>query len=164
MPKRLQLTLFLPESVSETIEQIRQTFNPLQYALIKSHVTLCRETELSSIEAIIQNLEKLAHVSIDIDFGAPVRFSDGKGVLIPAVGANESFQQLRKKVLHGMVETPGIQEPHITLIHPRNATCTDDIFDKITSLPFPAQITFNNISLIEQELGKKWNIIWTNIR
>lgn len=42
MSHRLQLTLFVPPQQAASIEAIRQTVNPLQYALIKSHVTLCR--------------------------------------------------------------------------------------------------------------------------
>ena len=59
--KRLQLTLFIDEDKSEMIEKIRKEFNPLQFELIKSHVTLCREDELDPIEQVIQNLEKLNH-------------------------------------------------------------------------------------------------------
>jgi hypothetical protein len=44
--KRIQLTLFVGEPESVAIEHIRKMFNPLQYALIKAHVTLCRADEL----------------------------------------------------------------------------------------------------------------------
>ena len=38
--KRKQLTLFLDEDKAQSIESIRQRFNPKQYKLIKSHITL----------------------------------------------------------------------------------------------------------------------------
>jgi hypothetical protein len=74
---RIQLTLFVDKKASGAIEKIRQTFNPLQYELIKSHVTLCREDELASLEKVITNLEKLNHDTITIHFGKAVRFADG---------------------------------------------------------------------------------------
>ena len=47
---RRQLTLFVKKEDAETIEQIRQAFNPRQFELIKSHVTLCREDEIQNLE------------------------------------------------------------------------------------------------------------------
>ncbi len=160
-PKRLQLTLFIPESESRAIEKIRQTFNPAQYALIKSHVTLCREDELESLDLIRENLAQLNNNPIEIKFGPVIRFSDQKGVMIPAIGSNEAFQELRRQILKGTIETPRIQEPHITLMHPRNATCTDAIFEQIQQIPLPQSIRFMTISLIEQEIGMPWKVLKT---
>jgi hypothetical protein len=160
-PKRIQLTLFLPESESREIEQIRQTFNPAQYALIKSHVTLCREDELESLDLIRGNLAQLNSGPIEIKFGPIVRFSAQKGVMIPAIGSNEAFQALRREILKGIIETPRIQEPHITLMHPRNASCTDAIFEQIQQSTLPQRIRFKAISLIEQEIGMPWNVLET---
>ena len=47
--KRKQLTLFLEASEAESIERIRKEFNPKQFALIKSHITLCREDEIEAV-------------------------------------------------------------------------------------------------------------------
>lgn len=158
-PRRLQLTLFLDEKSAGTIERVRREFNPAQYELIKAHVTLCREHELEQIEKVIANLKNCDHQSITINFGNPTRFSDGKGVLLPGTGNLESFQQLRKKIIQRIVEAPGNQEPHITLLHPRNSTCTDEQFEQLTKIVFPTAIEFSRISLIEQEWGKKWHVL-----
>lgn len=158
-PKRHQLTLFVPELESLEIEKIRQAFNPAQFALIKSHVTLCREDELEPLDLIRENLAQLTHGPIEIEFGPIIRFSDQKGVMIPAIGDNESFQELRRQVLKGIIKTPRIQEPHITLMHPRNATCTDAIFEQIQQESMPRRIRFERISLIEQEIGMPWNVL-----
>lgn len=157
--KRIQLTLFIDENASGQIEKIRQEFNPEQYALIKTHVTLCREDELTLIEEVILNLTKCEMNSVSINFGAVTRFSDGKGVLIPAIGKNEQFQNLRKTILKGIIEEPRNHEPHITLMHPRNSTCTDSIFNKIKKMELSTKIAFTKISLIEQEDVKKWVIL-----
>jgi 2'-5' RNA ligase len=157
--KRIQLTFFIDANDAETIEKIREEFNPEQYNLIKAHVTLCREDELEQIEKVLQNLKILDCKSIIIDFKNPIRFSSKKGVLLPATGNNEQFQNLREKILHGVIENPRIHEPHITLKHPRNSVCTDKLFQQIEKYSFPKRIEFKKISLIEQETGMKWEIL-----
>jgi 2'-5' RNA ligase superfamily len=156
---RTQLTLFINEKDAKIIEKIRQKFNPKQYELIKSHVTLCREDELENIEQILYNLTHLKHNSITINFGNIICFSDKKGVLMPAVGSLESFDNLRKDILKGIIENPRIQEPHITLLHPRNAICTDEIFAAIQKYDLPNILNFSKVSLIKQEIGGKWVVL-----
>jgi 2'-5' RNA ligase superfamily len=156
---RTQLTLFINEKDAQNIEEIRQKFNPKQYALIQSHVTLCREDELENIEQILHNLSNLNHNPITINFGNIILFSDKKGVLMPAVGSLEPFENFRKYILKGITENPRIQEPHITLLHPRNATCTDEIFAEIQKYDLPNVLSFTKISMIEQEIGEKWVVL-----
>ncbi len=156
---RRQLTLFVNPKDAETIEQIRQEFNPKQFALIKSHVTLCREDEIENLKQVISNLQSLRQEEIDIEFGKAIRFDNGKGLFLPAITNNASFQALRSKVLLGLNDNQRKQEPHITLMHPRNSTCTDAIFQQIESVNLPKQIKFNKISLIEQEDGGEWKIL-----
>jgi 2'-5' RNA ligase len=155
----MQLTLFVDEYESRAIEDIRRQFNPEQYQLIKSHVTLCREDELGLFEKLMANLSALKCPPVSIDFGSVVRFSDGKGVLLPGAGNNEPFHQLRKIVLQGISEKPRNHEPHITLLHPRNATCTDELFEQIKTKKLPGKLVFNTISVIEQEAGEKWIVL-----
>lgn len=159
MQKRRQLTLFIEEKASASIEKVRQAFNPEQFALIMAHVTLCREDELQQIDKVMLHLAKLNVGSISIDFADVIRFSDGKGVLIPATADNLPFQQLREKILEGIIDKPRHHQPHITLMHPRNATCTDAIFEEIQKISFPKKIQFGKISLIEQETGQQWSIL-----
>jgi 2'-5' RNA ligase len=157
--KRIQLTLFVNEKDSKVIEEVRSKFNPIQFRIIKSHVTLCREDELLGINKVITNIENLKFSPLQLNFDKPIRFDDGKGVFLPCLDENSLFQNLRKSILKGIIKNPRIANPHITLIHPRNATCTDVIFEEINKFSFPSQLTFNKISLIEQELGKEWKII-----
>lgn len=155
---RTQLTLFVEESEAETIEKVRKEFNPLQSEIIKSHVTLCREDEIRDLEKLINNLKNLRSKSLTIQLGKIERFDKGRGVFIPAKEKNNEFQNLRKLVLKGLVEQPRNQLPHITLIHPRNATCTDDIYKQLEKVIFPTQLTFKKIYLIEQEGVSGWKI------
>ncbi|MEP7232292.1 MAG: 2'-5' RNA ligase family protein [Ginsengibacter sp.] len=156
---RRQLTLFVEEKDAENIERVRKEFNLKQSELIKSHVTLCREDEIENLEQVIANLSDLTEIDISIDFGRITRFSNGKGVLLPAQGDNIEFHELRKKILHGLTVNPRMHEPHITLMHPRNSTCTDDIFRQIKEISLPEKLKFKVISLIEQREGGAWNVL-----
>lgn len=157
--RRKQLTLFIDQSQAKAIEKIRLTFNPKQYALIKSHVTLCREDELEPLESVLRTLSSLDHAPIVLPLGPVKRFAENKGVLIPTIGEDIDFHQLRAKILTGLVDVPRIQKPHITLMHPRNSTCTDQIFDTIQQVSLPQRLRFTKISLIEQEIGKQWHTL-----
>ena len=157
--KRRQLTLFLSESCSSEIEKCREKFNSEQFKLIKAHITLCREDEIEELEKINANLNKMCFKSFDLKIGKPIRFSDNKGVLIPVVGNEVIFQNLRTEILNGVIEFPRSQKPHITIMHPRNSSCTTEIFQTITNLKFPNKLRFNKINLIEQTFGESWTIL-----
>lgn len=156
---RIQLTLFVDENKSQEIERIREEFNPKQYQLIKSHVTLCRDEELEHIEKVLLNLSRLNHHYITIKFGTIVRFSEGKGVLLPATGLNDPYYKLSEFILQGISNTTSNAAPHITLMHPRNSICTDQIFENLIKIKTPGELVFNKVSLIEQYPGCKWKTI-----
>ena len=104
MEKRIQLTLFVPEFDAREIELIREKYNPVQFALIAAHVTLCREDELLHLDQVLANLQQLKSEKIRIFFGPPRRFSEGKGVMIPAAPDNKSFHELRAKIYSALKE------------------------------------------------------------
>lgn len=156
---RRQLTLFISDQ-DEVIEKIRSEFNPVQFALIAAHVTLCRENEIEKLETVISNIQSLTlDKPLSIEFNSVERFENGKGLMITGKKKNDDFQTLRKKVLSGTQEINQHYMPHITLMHPRNSTCTDVIFDHIKGLQLPAAIDFDTISLIEQTDGERWKIV-----
>lgn len=156
---RHQLTLFVGRQDAQEIEHIRQKFNPIQQELIACHVTLCREDEIENLEIILENLRLLKMPSITIQFGQATRFEEGKGVFLPAVGESEAYHNLRQTILKNLPAPIRKPEPHITLIHPRNGTCTDEIFAEIQKITLPAQIDFDKIHLIQQINGGKWEIL-----
>lgn len=157
---RRQLTLFVDPKYAEAIESARKAFNPVQFGLIKSHVTLCREDEIAVLEPVIHHISTLELGGITIDFGPPVRFgNENSGVLLPAIGDISAFQALRSAILRGIVDQPRPSEPHITLMHPRNSTCSDSIFENIARRVFPTTIPFASISLIEQIDDGSWKVL-----
>jgi hypothetical protein len=156
---RKQLTLFISDQ-NKMIEKVRATFNPVQHQLIAAHVTLCREDEIQPLATVLRNLQTIIlNEPIRIDFEPIERFEHGKGLLMPAKTDNKAFHELRKMVLKDVIELPRIHLPHVTLIHPRNATCTDELFDQIKQYQFPTELYFNQISLIEQKNDGKWLVI-----
>lgn len=156
---RRQLTLFVDPEQANEIEQVRQRFNPIQQALIDSHVTLCREDELIEWEVVSSNLQQLVAPGITIHFGPVTRFEQGLGVMLPAKGDNEEYHSLRAKVLAGIPGPFRRPEPHITLMHPRNSSCTNELFTAIQEFRFPVSLVFKEISLIEQVNGGKWHVL-----
>lgn len=156
---RQQLTLFVNTVDAVSIENIRRKYNPIQFELISAHVTLCREDEIIDLDRILSNLYNIKKQPVSIKFGNAVRFDDGKGVLIPALDDNKEFCELRKGILDGLFNPPRIFFPHITLMHPRNSICTEPIFRQIQQNLFPEELTFNTISLIEQENAGKWKTL-----
>ncbi len=157
---RRQLTLFVEATNASAIEEVRTAFNPVQSRLINCHVTLCTEDELEELQQVISNINNVKPSAITIHFGKPVRFAESKGVLLPGIGNNTAFHSLRKLVLQKANDNPAIHEPHITLLHPRNSTCTDEVFSEIEELIFPAAIRFAKISFIEQEgENNPWKIL-----
>lgn len=158
-PIRLQLTLFVPQTQADLFETVRRRYNPEQQALIACHATLCREDELEHLDAVLDNLKNGVYPALTLDFGPIVRFSAGKGLMLSAKGPNEAYHRLRKQILRGLIGEPRLPEPHITLIHPRNATCTDEIFEKTACLDFPRAVTFQEIALIRQENGGVWEVL-----
>jgi len=155
---RRQLTLFIDGS-NDAIEKIRAEYNPKQYELIPAHVTLCREDEIEPIEDIIKRIESIdLKKPIRIEFKPVERFANGKGVQLPATNEYMEFRELRKSIL-GQINLVKEQFPHITLMHPRNSTCSDELFEKIKSQEFPTKLEFRKISLIEQKNWGKWNVL-----
>jgi 2'-5' RNA ligase superfamily protein len=156
---RKQLTLFVNQIDAMNIEVVRAKYNPQQKKLIDCHVTLCREDELFDVDKIMDNLIHLDANPLTIVLGEATRFHHAEGVLLPARGYPEAFHQLRDRVLKGSYVKPRIHEPHITLMHPRNSTCNDLIFEEIKKIRLPARTTFQTISLIGQIDEGKWEIL-----
>lgn len=157
--KRLQLILFLDAQESSPFEDIREKYNPIQHGLIDCHITLCREDELLDLNQVKINLQNLKFLPLQLEFGEPQRFSDGKGVLLPVLDETEQFQILRNRILKDIIEHPRVHKPHLTLMHPRNSTCTDVIFEEIMNVPLPSHDLFKKVSLIQQLNEEKWEIL-----
>lgn len=130
----------------------------MQASLIAAHVTLCRDDEVLEWSALQDRAHQMSEFEVSLRFGAPVR--EQNLVYLPVVGSTESFDKLRLQVLDD--ETCRIQEPHITLIHPRNGICTDATFEAIQSLfNEELNIAFRELTFIEKIGEQPWRSIQT---
>lgn len=155
---RRQLTLFISDQ-TDVIEKIRAKYNPCQYSLIAAHITLCREEEIENWEKILKNIKSISlSQPLQIKFGPVERFSEKKGLMISAKAKNQAFRELRKTVL-GFENDIKNPQAHITLMHPRNSTCTDEIFELIKRIELPTELYFDKIHVIEQRNGDPWLVV-----
>jgi len=149
---RRQASLFLPDQFQ--IEAVRFRHNPMQARLIPAHVTLVREDEVNDWEAFQAKLESLRPFEIKLSFGHPVR--EDNFVFLPIDEGHNAYQDFRRAVLCKEARS---HTPHVTLIHPRNGICTDQIFADISaSIVTPFQHTFREVMLIQQDASGVWQV------
>jgi hypothetical protein len=152
MVNRRQASLYLTNVPH--IESLRRRFDPTQARLIPTHVTLCREDEVKDWDAFRARLQSLCPFEISLEFGDPVR--EDNFVFLPVREGFNDFHAFRRALL---TDEPRIHIPHVTIIHPRNGTCTDQIFTEISESIPPLQFTFREVMLVEQEDGDVWKLI-----
>lgn len=135
---------------------MRKRFNPAQFSLIKAHVTLCRDEDVRDWSETLSRAEMIRAVDVQLRFGQPIREQDL--VYLPVVGSTEAFDQLRRDLLGE--EHRRKQEPHITLVHPRNGSCTAEQFKEICSeFADELPLRFREFTFIEQTDGGPWRNI-----
>lgn len=152
---RRQATLFL--TGVPVIDNIRERFNPAQAKLIATHVTLIREDEVDDWKTLGDRARKLSLPEIALQLGGP-RLENGL-LYLPCVGGTAEFDSLRA----GLLDSPAARQhsPHITLIHPRNGTCSDESFAAISASLEPFEHEFGEIAFIEQRNGGAWRTLET---
>lgn len=151
---RRQLTLFLPGAARAIVEPIRLRLDPLQYALIPAHVTLCRDEELPPWPLLSARLAALGRFSLSLRFGRPEQLADGC-VLLRLVQGSEPYQQLRQAMLGPAARLHGA---HITLLHPRNAKGVSCNLADLGPVLDGIDIQFNSLALIEQLGQESWRV------
>ena len=156
--KRLQLTLFVPESISGMIESVRRVVDPVQHRLIPAHVTLCREDELETFAGWRERLESLkpGEIALCLRFGR-AEPSSGHGLLLPCIEGIDRFRKLRRSILGS--DAIRDSQPHLTLAHPRNPKSAANSIELTLQLPETFEIEFPAIRLIEQVDSSPWRTI-----
>ncbi|MDX1930756.1 MAG: hypothetical protein SFV81_29805, partial [Pirellulaceae bacterium] len=135
---RRQASLFLRDQFQ--IESLRHRYNPIQARLIPAHVTLCREDEVEDWDAFRTRLEALCPFEIVLGFGAPVR--ENNFVFLPVLEGVDEFHDFRCAVL---TKDARKHVPHVTIVHPRNGICTDQIFAEIATSVSSFKYTFREV-------------------
>lgn len=151
--RRHQLTLFVPAGAEPRLEPLRQQADPVQFALIAAHVTLCREDEIAELtwSVVCDRLARAAPLTLT--FGPAQRFG-GHGILLPCLEGAAAFQALRVQALG----TSAIREPeaHLTVAHPRNPRAPGNEDALLGALAAPLTIAFREVALIEQRGARPW--------
>ena len=62
-------TLYLPLPHSVNVEALRSRFNPVQFGMIRAHVTQCREDEVSDLGSVASRLREISAVEVAMSFG-----------------------------------------------------------------------------------------------
>lgn len=153
MKIRRQLSLFVPFHKKPILEYVRSQYNPIQQKLIPAHITFARFPEFQNKEkSILEQLASLESIEIKLKILKPKRV--GKGLLLPSEDYWNHFKNSREKL--GFKNS---EDPHLTLMHPRNSECTDDLYEEICKFQFPEEITFHQIHLIEQKAEGPWSVL-----
>ncbi len=150
---RRQLTLFVPEDAAPSIERLRQQADPVQFALIAAHVTLCREDEIADLELSVLRERLASAAPLTLTFGHARRFA-AHGILLPCIDGAADFQRLRVQALGATA----IREPeaHLTVAHPRNPRAPGNQDALLSALPAPLTLVFREVALIEQRDARPW--------
>lgn len=154
---RRQITLFVPTPYRTMIDSVRRRHNPRQSELIGAHVTLCRDDEVEKWQELQERIQGLESGSFRLMFDLPKK--DGNWVGLPVLGSTSRFHDLRKRIL----DDPACREssPHITIVHPRNGTCSDQAFKNIVNSIPRMEIEFTDVSFIEQHESEPWRVLLT---
>ena len=155
MTTRRQATLYLQGDMLSTVESVRSRFNPVQSALIRAHVTLCREDEVADWRELESRLSAMKQICVSLEFGKVVK--DGNLVYLATTGPTTSFDELRSMLLASDDSIPRPHEPHVTLVHPRNGRCDDIAFNEIESQLTEFSAVFDCVTLIQQTDGGPWH-------
>ena len=155
MNERWQLSIFLTQVEVKNIEGIRSKYNPIQHDLIPAHITLARETEFLPDQQFLRKFKEVEFPRFQVGLGKAERFSEGKGVFIPIRDPEHKLTKLRALL---RIQSTDFS-PHITIMHPRNATCTDEIFEDILKVKIPGHVQISNIKLIRQQSGERWEVM-----
>lgn len=155
---RRQLSLYASGESAVAIERLRERLDPLQFALIPAHVTLCREEDLLGVSETQLDERIIGARGFVLGFGAPEAFST-HGILLPCIKGEAAFQALRSRVLGGRSERH--QSPHITLAHPRNPKATGNSLLGASELGSRTRCDFDKVHLIEQIAGNPWKVLRT---
>lgn len=153
---RRQLSLFANREDAAPIERVRERVDPVQFALIPAHVTLCREEDLLDLGEAQVDERIGGSRTLVLGFGAPEPFST-HGILLPCIEGEAAFQALRSRVLGGRSERH--QSPHVTLAHPRNPKAAGNSPQAASTLDAGLRCRFDRLVLIEQIAGQAWQIL-----
>jgi 2'-5' RNA ligase len=163
MTTRRQLTLFLSMPGKGIVDQVRQRADPVQFAKIPAHITLCYDDEIQDWDYVTACLEAFATEDIRFSFtvdGARVFEAEGKGIYLHITDQSGFYDLARSRLLATSSSVRRQVRPHLTLLHPRHARDSTDGWTLVDSIDFPERLSIQQISLIELR-ASKWTVVHT---
>lgn len=158
MTSRRQVSLFVPEPERAAFDAVRRRFDPAQHALIPAHVTLVREDEVDDWTELARRLRAALPFEVRLRFGSVVR-PGPNSVLLRCAGLRDAFEGLRHRLLARPGHEPRNLAPHLTLVHPRAATCDDEALAAIAAVELPVEVALTEARIIEQTHGGPWRTV-----
>lgn len=162
MKPRRQLALFLANPAKDLIDRVRQRVDPVQFARISAHVTLCYDDEVQDWNYVADCLDAFAPEAIQFSFaveGARSFAAEGKGIYLGITEQSGFYALARARLLATSSSARKQVQPHVTLLHPRNARDGADGWPLVDTMVFPERILLHQVSLIELR-----ETVWTGVR
>lgn len=155
---RRQLSLFVPGPIAAALDATRVILDPVQHGLIPAHVTACRDEEMQALlgSELERAIDAACFGPVTLVFGRAIPFDD-HGILLPCISGEEALAAFRARFLD--TPQPRREAPHITLAHPRNPKSMGNDLAVALNLPAQIEITFPEVSLIEQRKGERWQVL-----
>lgn len=97
------------------VDLVRRKLDPQQHAIIRAHVTLCRDEELTLRKSVSERLAGLGDISLTMQFGDPELLADGC-ILMLTTDEVDQHHQMRQSILGTSVRDHGTP---ITMLYPR---------------------------------------------
>lgn len=151
MTHRRQIALFLPAAACGAIEHVRQSVDPVQFAKLPAHITLCYGDEIQDWDRVAGCLQSLAREEIRfifmVDGSRP--FDEGKGIYLQLTEQGGLYDSARSRLLAFSPSPRTRVKPHVTLLHPRHARDSPDGWTLVNSVRFPERMEIHRIAVIE---------------
>jgi 2'-5' RNA ligase len=124
--RRLQVTIFLPESTGSIVQQVRLRYDPVMAGRVAPHVTLAYEVSDETVLTERLVAACAAAPRFRIRFSGPQCW-DGepdRGIYLPVEDTDRGIAELRGAIIRPPLAEPAnlLYQPHLTLVHPRTAT------------------------------------------
>ena len=145
----------------DLIDHVRQRMDPVQFAKIPAHVTLCYDDEIQDWNYVAGCFEALAPEGIRFNFtveGARSFAAEGKGIYLGIAEQSGFYTLARSRLLATSSSARKQVRPHITLLHPKHARDGADGWTLVDSMGFPERILIHQISLIELR-ESAWTVV-----
>jgi 2'-5' RNA ligase len=164
--QRVQGSLFLPEPVAAAVQAIRAEFDPYSAGVIRPHITVLYENELSQSGSWTDDLSNWVSTrsSFRVELSKPRLWSDqpADGIYLGVADVEKGISSLRNHfVTKGAFHQSDLDYvPHVTLCHARRVDPTLAIraWNYLEALGSFGGCTIDRMSLIRTSYG-----IWREV-